>query len=251
VGVTDESKFASALAELQRIRRASIIEFDGAMDLLWKALGFIEEQIELERQKLDAYFPATGGELTLSMREARWRIESHNLFGVFPHMLSSGNLSALLSLLETYLFRICMILEPMSPRPLRDISGLGINRLYKFLDLVFLNLSMDLQLKDLDHYVEIEAASKIRNGLTHASGILQICRDPDLIRSIIANHLYLHERDRSEKITSDQRYIVRLSSGTYGEIKLLSAPFLSGDAVVIAEIFSQLFAANSFESFLV
>jgi hypothetical protein len=69
--VTDESKFASALAELQRIRRASIIKFDGAMDLLWKAPGFIEEQIELERQKLDAYFPATGGELTLSMREAR------------------------------------------------------------------------------------------------------------------------------------------------------------------------------------
>ena len=41
---------------------------------------------------------------------------------------------------------------------------------------------MDLDMRNLDYYSEIDAVLKIRNALVHASGILEICKNPNLIR---------------------------------------------------------------------
>ena len=219
--MSDGSEFTSGLDQLRLIRIAAQREFDGTSDFLWKAPSFIEEQVKIELQKLQAYFPLTGDtnrdEFVIRMRKARWSLEATNLFGLFPHMLYSGNLSALLSLLETYLFRLCVILESVSGRELTSIHSSGIDRLFKYLNLVSPDLSISLDVNSLAYHQQIRAALIIRNALVHASGILKMARNASSIEGIIKNHLYLHRKDRRKEIISDSRYTVRLIPGNYGD----------------------------------
>ena len=95
-------------------------------------------------------------------------------------------------------------------------------------------------MKSLEYYSEIDAVSKIRNALVHASGILEICKNPNIIRSIIENHLYLHERDRREELISDRRYVIRLQAGSYGQQIITGPLFIWRSSGYCRDFFSNI-----------
>ncbi|MBS1159071.1 MAG: hypothetical protein H6R15_1490 [Proteobacteria bacterium] len=160
-------------------------EFDDVSDFIWKAPRLIEHERELELSKLDSYFSNHP-----ELQKRRWELESHKLDHTFPYLIAVGNLFSTVSLFESYLLLLAGELQPHVTIQLRDVKGQGVSRLFKFFRLV------GMYPEQVPLHEQIQAAIKIRNCLTHASGMLAWSRENDDLRKIQSTGAYLSPEHR-------------------------------------------------------
>ena len=145
----------------ERLAASAYEEFNNLGDFIYKAPRLVKSERESELAKLERYFPNDS-----NLRDLRWQAESHNLDHVFPYLIATGNLFALLSLFESYLLALCVGIQSSSTVQIKDIHGTGVGRLFKFLG------RLGVAAEDMSLHQQIQAAIKIRNCLIHASGVL-------------------------------------------------------------------------------
>jgi hypothetical protein len=100
------NRWAKRISQLEQIAWEGYLQFNDASDFIWKAPTLIKHQTDIEKAKLDRYFPND-----LKSRTRRWWSESRKLREIFPYLLSTGNVFIAVSLLEIYLLRLCLLLE--------------------------------------------------------------------------------------------------------------------------------------------
>ncbi|MBD1872048.1 hypothetical protein H6F75_01005 [Nodosilinea sp. FACHB-131] len=167
--------------------RSSYSEFSDIADYIWKTPKFIKQEMELEIQKLAIYYPNSKKDQAI-----RWKHESRKLFKTFPYLNSTSNLFSVVSIFEVYLLRLGHELEQHTAIKLRDISGQGSMRIFKYLR------ALSVQPENLDLWLQVQSAIKIRNCFVHACGILSWSRDKTEIQNIYKNKLFL-SREHREK----------------------------------------------------
>jgi hypothetical protein len=195
--VDDEPADGTALRPGNLAAQASE-EFVNLGDFIYKAPRLIDHERELELSKLDLYFPSGG-----MGRELRWESERHKLDHVFPYMIATGNLFALLSLFESYMFALCVGLQKSTPVKLSNVPGTGVNRLFKFLEKVGVTAGQ------VPLYPQVQAAIRIRNCLIHASGVLSWTHKDDSLRELQRSGQYLkpeHRNTSAEPFTFRHRH---------------------------------------------
>ncbi|MGP0203767.1 MULTISPECIES: hypothetical protein [unclassified Pseudomonas] len=170
-------------------------EFNDVSDFIWKAPRLIDHERKLELSKLDAYFPNHP-----ELRKRRWESESHKLDHTFPYLIAVGNLFSAVSLFESYLLLLAGELQPHVNVQLQDVKGQGVNRLFKFFRLVGMSLDQ------VPLYEQVQAAIKIRNCLTHASGMLAWSRENDDLRKIQSTGAYLSPEHRKMRLDRGRQF---------------------------------------------
>lgn len=162
-------------------------EFSDAADYIWKSPRLIESERKREREKLEAYHPHGGETAT-----CRSLSEEKKLNDVFPYIIAAGNFYHLLSRFEFYLALLCVQLEKDTEKRLDRKRGNGISDWFKYLE------KNRICLKQIETYVQIDAARQIRNCLIHNGGMLKWSTDPDELRKIQKDQLYRAKADRDE-----------------------------------------------------
>ena len=160
-------------------------EFNQISDYIWKSPKLLDQETKLEIQKIEEYFPDNP-----NLAELRWQRESHKINKVFPYLIALGNMFSVMSTFESYLLIISNELEKDTGVKVNSVSGSGINRIFAY----FRNINIDVERIDLFH--QIDAAIKVRNCLSHASGILSWSRDETELRRIQRSGTYLSHEDR-------------------------------------------------------
>jgi hypothetical protein len=196
------------------LAKEAMVEFSDLLDYIWKTPEFIEGQIEIERQKLDDYFPTfdnADSDPYVALRAFRCEHESHKLTVVFPSLMATGNLFAAVSLLEAYFLRLCQVLETQTSQQLANFRGSGLSRLIGYLKYAGLNPH------NVHEWQQVDAALKIRNCLMHANGLLSWSRDATTLRTIVNSALYVPKEVRIRRKEggkpSDEVVIVNSSLG--------------------------------------
>ena len=181
--------------QLQNLGVRAEREFVDISDFIWKAPRLIDHERKLELSKLDSYFPNHP-----ELKEWRWEMESHKLDHTFPYLIAVGNLFSVVSLFESYLLLLAGELQPHVTVQLRDVKGQGVSRLFKF----FRSAGMSPERTPL--YEQVQAAIKIRNCLTHASGMLDWSRENDDLRKIQSTGAYLSPEHRQMRLDKGQGF---------------------------------------------
>jgi len=187
------------------------IEFSDAADYFWKSPKLIEHETKIEVEKIKTYFTNDDEHAKL-----RWKIESFKLKNVFPYLIAVGNMFSIMSLFETYLLIISREIEKKNNIKINSINGNGINRIYKYLRQSGVNVD------ELPYYHQINAAIKIRNCLSHASGTLSWSNDASELRRLIKSGNYFSKDHRERRIKNNSELY---------EVKIVSTEF--GDKVII------------------
>jgi hypothetical protein len=205
---------------IRRLGQRAFFEFEDVADFIWKSPGLIEAEIKSEISKLEAYFPLTGdGEHdkeALRLREHRWFHERRKLSGVFPFLMSTGNLFSTIALFETYCLMLCKELQAGSGVSISEAKGIGISRWFKYLSNVGVNWSA------VTFCQQVQAALKIRNCLFHASGLLASSRDEAELRKLVSDATYLSPEHRRRR---------RALQAEFGEVAVALGPL--GDQLKI------------------
>ena len=186
-------------------------EFSQISDYIWKSPRLLDQETKLENQKIAEYFPDDP-----KLAELRWQRESHKIDKVFPYLIALGNMFSVMSTFESYLLIISNELEKDTGVKVSSVSGSGINRIFSY----FRSIDIDIERIDLFH--QIDAAIKVRNCLSHASGILSWSRDETELRRIQRSGTYLSREDRLRR---------KKMNGIYSELVIVSSAF--GDRIQI------------------
>jgi len=194
------------LDKYTEIADRAYLEFVDISDYIWKSPKLIEHETKSEITKLKTYFPDDE-----NRRKLRWKFESNKLESVFPYLISSGNLSCVLSILETYLMILALELEKDINIQLSSFRGNGINRIFCF----FRKLE-GINLEKSSHYHQINAAIKIRNCLLHASGMLEWSKDAKELERIQSSGTYLSNEHRNRR---------KNSGGEFNELCIVNSGF--------------------------
>jgi hypothetical protein len=192
---------------INKLANASYLEFLDISDYIWKTPNFIKKEIELEIEKLNLYYPENKEDQGI-----RWNHESRKLFKTFPYLNSSSNLFSVASIFEVYLLRLGHEIEIHNDKKLCDTRGQGSARVFKYLRELY------VQPEELELWMQVQSAIKIRNCLVHACGILAWSRDEVEIRNIHKNKLFLSKEDREHRekkeFNSDE---VNILASDFGE----------------------------------
>jgi hypothetical protein len=193
--------------KFEEIAARAYHEFTDAADYVWKSPRLIEHETELEARKLKDYFPNDE-----KHAKVRWHFESHKLTNVFPYLISNGNLFSVMSLFESYLLILSLEIEKHSELRITSVSGNGINRLFSFLRKAGVKIDTD------DLYFQIKAAIKIRNCLSHASGMLSWSKEEAELKRIQKSGLYLSKEHREKrKRDGEELNEVQVVNSGFGE----------------------------------
>lgn len=155
----------------------------------------IDHERKLELSKLDAYFPDHA-----RLRDLRWQRESYKLDHTFPYLIAVGNLFGVISLFESYLLLLSGDLQAHTNVQLQNMDGRGITRIFKFFR------SAGVALERVPLHEQILAAFKIRNCLSHSSGMLAWSRDTDEIRKIQQTGKYLSPEHRTMRLEQKRSF---------------------------------------------
>ncbi len=176
-------------------------QFTSLFDYVFKLPRFIEGQIELERSKLDDYFPAQSGPdadpQIQFLRNVRWNHESTRLFDDFPHFMAASNLFLAASLFEGFLHDFCKQVE-YREFLLNDQKGNGVRRYFAFLR------RAELSPEKVSLYLQIDAAIIFRNALLHADGRMDFCRDRSKIERLVHDLIYIEPSRRDGGVRVDE-----------------------------------------------
>jgi len=190
---------AKIIAPIHALETTIRLEFDHALDYVWKAPQLIESLVTKE---LNAY-PADS-----DVRQLRWRWESEKLYGTFPRLMSHGNLFAACSLFEVCLLRLVTSLQNQTGRELDQSNAQGVTRWLAFLR------SFGIEPDKCLLWPQVDAAIKIRNCLVHAMGLLQHIRNSSEIRRIVESGIFLateHRRTLSVEDEATARVGIKLT----------------------------------------
>ena len=210
-----------SMAQIDRLATQAWREFDAVADFMWKIPSFVEQQREIELLKLFTYFPEDE-----EGREFRWRHESQKLDGVFPFLISTGNLFSLIALLEVYLLQLCHLIEVSSGVTLKDVKGQGFRRLLAHLRMVGVEPSK------VPFWQQVDSALKIRHCFTHSSGFLAYSREDIELRRIARDRIFLSPEHRESRKGKDNE-----------ELELAIVPTPLGDRLQIRIYYSFLLSA--------
>lgn len=183
------------LDQLQKLSARAQREFVDVSDFIWKAPRLIDHERKLELTKLDDYFPDHP-----ELRERRWKMESHKLDHTFPYLIAAGNLFSVVSLFESYLLLLAGELQPHTTVQLKNVKGQGVSRLFKFFR------SAGVIPERVLLHEQVQAAIKIRNCLTHASGMLAWSRENDDLRKIQRTSAYLSPEHRKMRLDKGREF---------------------------------------------
>jgi len=174
--------------ELKQLSRQAYFEFNSVADYVWKNPRFIENEINIEKEKLKLYFPDDK-----KMAKLRWRSESRSLTRVFPYLMAVGNLFSTASLFESYILLLGEALDRHDGIPINTVRGRGTARLFEHLKAHGLTPS-SIPLSD-----QIQAGIKIRNCLVHAMGVLSRSQDAKELRRVVSSGTYLSREHREQR----------------------------------------------------
>lgn len=195
------------------------IEFDDIMDFIWKSPNIIDHETKVEKSK--RYF-----EENSELHKLRAEEETRKLKGVFPYLITVGNLFSVMSAFETYLYLVTIELEKDTKKNISEIKGAGINRIFKYLKYIGVNYDK------IDYYLQINAAIKIRNCFIHASGQLTWSKEKEILNNIVKSGEYLtkdHLKNRRKNANYiGEIYFIKNSFGTKLQIKNDYVHTLSG-----------------------
>jgi hypothetical protein len=178
------------------LAKEAYLEFNDVADFIWKAPSLIEHQEEIERAKLREYFPND-----IKKQSWRWWYESSKLKGIFPFLISVGNVFSVVSLFETDLLRLCLLVQGFSGVRLRDTKGQGVYRSLEYLR------RMGVGTTHSQFSTPVDAALKIRNCLVHASGFLSYSREEEELKRIVKSRTFLVGKHRNAKDDDPVRII--------------------------------------------
>lgn len=192
-------------------------EFSDAADYVWKTPRFIEKEFRDELQKLPN---------DPKIARLRWHFESNKLNHVFPFLQATGNLFSVTSLFETYLLRLAKELEKITGNALHAVKGQGVQRIFNFLK------ACKIKPGSICLWPQIDAAIKIRNCLTHASGLLEWSRDDKELRRIVNSGTFL---------SKDNRKSYQKVYGNLDHVKIYASVF--GDRIQISNTYAWISCA--------
>lgn len=182
-------------------------EFSDAADYVWKTPRFIEKEFTDELQKLPN---------DPELAHLRWRFESNKLRNVFPFLQATGNLFSVTSLFEIYLLRLASVLEKITGNKLCTCKGQGVQRIFNFLKVC------GIKPHSINLWPQIDAALKIRNCLTHASGLIEWSRDDKDIRRIVKSGTFLNKdvRKRYKDVNGELDQVIIYTSAFGDRIEI-------------------------------
>jgi hypothetical protein len=193
--------------EIDIITESAHREFSDAADYIWKTPRFIDKEFADELQKLPN---------DPEIASIRWHFESKKLKHVFPFLLATGNLFSVTSLFETYLLRLAKEVEKITSNTLSSVKGQGVQRLFNFFK------ACGIKPDSISLWPQIDAAIKIRNCLTHASGLLEWSRDNKELRRIVNSGTFLSKdnREKYKKVIGDLDQVTIYVSGFGDRIQI-------------------------------
>lgn len=189
--------------KLKELAERAYREFTDVSDYIWKSPRLIEHETELEVKKLHTYFPNDQKHAKI-----RWHFESNKLNSVFPYLIAIGNLFSVMSLFEAYLLLLASELEKRTSIPTKSARGQGVNRLFNYFKDIGINLDQ------VEPYAQVEAAIKIRNCLTHASGLLTWSIEKQELKRLQKSGTYLSKEHRSLR---------KNKGGEYDEVRIVTS----------------------------
>jgi hypothetical protein len=177
-------------------------EFNNVADYIWKSPRLIEHEAELERKKLDIYFKDRP-----DLAKLRWQHESHKLTSVFPYLIAVGNLITVMSLLEIYLLLLQTQLKKHVSIPEPSLKGQGTSRWLGYLKAIGIDVS------SIARHEQVQTASRIRNCLVHAAGVLSNSRNEKELRQIQSTKVYVAPEHRKSENENELLRIVTTQLG--------------------------------------
>lgn len=195
------------LNEIDIIADSAYREFSDAADYIWKTPRFIEKEFQDEIQKLSN---------DPKIARLRWHFESKKLKHVFPFLLATSNLLSVTSLFEIYLLRLSKELEKITGNNLHSVGGQGVQRVFNFLK------ACKIKPDSISLWPQIDAAIKIRNCLSHASGLLEWSRDEKELRRIVKSGTFLSKDNRKkyQEAHRDLDQVILYASGFGDRIQI-------------------------------
>lgn len=190
------------------LARDAFNEFSDVLDYIWKSPRLLEAEEKIEIAKLEEFAD------TPAVRDFRWRLESRNLYELFPVLMANGNLFMVTSIYELFVFQLATLVEQRRQKPLTEQRGQGLQRTYAYMR------DSGVKLSGNPLWAQIEAITKIRNCLTHANGVLRYSRDEGDLRRIVHSRTYLSIEHRGKVRTSDLAEITISESALGDQLKI-------------------------------
>jgi hypothetical protein len=158
------------------------LDFNYAIDYVWKAPTLIEVLTNIEEEKLR-------GNNDQSRARGFRRMEQLKLKRIFPALVSQGSLFVVCSLFEAYVLQLATEAGRFVKHRLDERAGKGITRWLTYLRRVGVDTHLSL-------WPQVDAALKIRNCLMHAQGALRLSKDATEIQRIVKSRTFLDLRHR-------------------------------------------------------
>lgn len=194
------------------IKEQILIEFGHISDFVWKSHNLIDQEKEREDEINNLYI-TKGFDYSLEIAAQRWEYESFKIEKVFPYLINVSNLFTIISILEHNLLKLAKIVEKLDNSiMLKNVSGSGINKLFKYFR------QRNINLETIDKFTQIQASIKIRNSFFHASGIFTWSKDNIELLNIIKNKTY-YVKGFGDNFNNDdnEKYNIKIKESDLGE----------------------------------
>lgn len=190
------------------------LEFNHAIDYVWKAPALIETLAKEEEDKLK-------GKANRSRARVLRLWEQVKLKQIFPEFVAQGGLFLVCSLFEARVLQLAV--------EMRRTLGLTERRPGKGVTswLNYLHDHVGVDKSSIPPWSQVDAAFKIRNCLMHAQGAIQLSRDATEIRRIVASGTFLVDGHKK-----------RLSANPVAEVEIKET--VLGERLVISNGYSWL-----------
>ena len=196
--LTPEERLTSDLEELiQNMEQ----EWHDVSDYVWKSSDLIRHERRIEERKIEASDTSLVAVRELIARRAS--IHDRRWNHTYPFMIGSGALFTVLSILESDLLSLAVIVDKVHGG-LNTTKGNGSEKLFRYFR------SLGISPDSMKYYEQIKSAQKIRNCLTHAGGDLRLAKNETELRRIVESQTFISPKERT--IKGKQNYVL---IGTY------------------------------------
>jgi hypothetical protein len=169
-------------------------EFSQLSDLIWKLPRFLDNEIQIEQEKLESYFPAADL-AAANYRAIRVELEGAKLYREFPRYLHQTGVLLAVALYEARL--VHYVNGALKPGHVATT----IKECRKLLS----ERGMDVEKIRFSRQVDI--AFLVRHSIIHLSGYVDQLRDRDKLAAAIEQKLYLEEWQLDRSIDSETPWL--------------------------------------------
>jgi hypothetical protein len=93
---------SETIEKVRGISSSAVREFNEILDYIWKSTKMIDQELAIELEKLDAYYPNNP-----ELRLKRFERESAKIMRTFPWLIANSNLLIAVSVFETDVCFLC------------------------------------------------------------------------------------------------------------------------------------------------